>query len=320
MKSNFFISAIGTPLDGVESLHGEGLQCHLNDQWSAGIDGVLVGGTMGLMQLLTEKTYLNLVERSVELCAGRGEIMIGVGDAALARTLERVRLLNRWKVAGVVVLCPYLWKFTQHELIRYFSALGDASRNPVYLYDLPVLTGTKLELETVLTLTNHPNIRGIKCSCDFAWTRQLIDLAPSDFEIIVAQADLIDVLLQQGVRRQLDGVFAVAPMWIREIRSAGESRDWSRAAAYQQRMSALLRVMKRYGVFQAFTTIVNARGIPGNFAPAPLQPLQEEQREALLHESIVQELLDAKTVIQPRLVAATPVAAVHGNGNGNGQS
>jgi 4-hydroxy-tetrahydrodipicolinate synthase len=320
MKSISLIAAIGTPLTAHESLHLEGLQRHLHDQWEAGITGVLVGGTMGLMQLLPDKTYLSLVEQSIRLSAGRGQVLIGVGDTALTRTLDRVNLLNRWQVDGVVVLCPYLWKFTQQELIRYFSAIAECSKNPVFLYDLPVLTGTKLELETVLALAKHKNIRGIKSSGDFSWTRQLIDLAPAGFEVIVAQADLMDVLLRHGVRSHLDGIYAAAPMWVRQIAVAADAHNWDRAAEYQQRLSSLLRVVKRYGVFQAFTAILNARGVPGNFAPAPLQPLPDEQREALVAEPIVQELLSAAA--RPGRIASTASVAVaggNGDASGNGQ-
>jgi dihydrodipicolinate synthase/N-acetylneuraminate lyase len=43
----YVCSAIGTPLDAKEGLHVLGLRAHLDDQAQAGIDGVLVGGTMG---------------------------------------------------------------------------------------------------------------------------------------------------------------------------------------------------------------------------------------------------------------------------------
>jgi len=41
------ISAICTPLQNDDSLHVAGLAAHLEDQWRHGIQGVLVGGTMG---------------------------------------------------------------------------------------------------------------------------------------------------------------------------------------------------------------------------------------------------------------------------------
>lgn len=301
-------SAIGTPLAPGETLLRDALELHLADQWRGGMTGVLLGGTMGLMQLLGEDTYRQLVEVGARAAAGRGEVMIGVGDASFTRTRDRIHFVNEHRVDGVVCLSPFLWKFTQNELLDYFTALADVSRAPLYLYDLPVLTGTKLSFETVLAAARHPNIRGIKCSADLGWTRQLIDIAPHNFRVIVAQADLVDVLLRGGITHHLDGVFAVAPDWTAGIARAAAAGKWDLAAALQQKLSALLRVMRDYGIFPSFTALLNARGIPGNFAPAPMRPLDDVQREALLSLPIVTELLAAD---RPRSggVNPPPVAA-----------
>jgi len=113
------------------------------------------------------------------------------------------------------------------------------------------------------------------------------------FRVIVAQADHVDVLARQGVREQLDGVFSIAPHWVMDILAAAAIEDWDGAAACQRRMSGLLKLIKQYGVFQSMTALLNARGIPGNFAPAPLRRLTEREREALLADPIAEELLSS---------------------------
>jgi 4-hydroxy-tetrahydrodipicolinate synthase len=284
-------SAIGTPLTPDESLHVEGLEAHLNDQWDSGITGVLVAGTMGMMQLLRDSCYSELIDQSLAITNGRGRVLVGVGDTSLARTRDRLNIVNDRKVAGVVALSPYFMKFSQDELLDYFIAIADASTNPLYLYDLPALTGTKLDLETALKLAEHENIRGIKCSCELSWTRQLHDLIGHRFEVIFAQADLVDMLMRSGVRDHLDGIFSLAPSWVMAIIDASLKDDWDRAATIQQKLSGLLRVVKKYGILATFTALLNARGIPGNFAPAPTRCLDKASLAAMLREDIVQELL-----------------------------
>ena len=95
------ISAVGTPLNPDESLHVDSLDRLLSLQWNAGIDGVLVAGTMGLMQLLREQTYVQLIEHSIELCRGKGELLVGIGDAGFARTADRIGYINGLAVDGV---------------------------------------------------------------------------------------------------------------------------------------------------------------------------------------------------------------------------
>lgn len=300
MPDYTLITAIGTPLKPDESLHIGGLEAQIDDQFAGGITGLLVGGTMGAMQLLSDETYEALIDESIRIARGRGEVLIGVGDTSLARTLARVKLLNTRKADGAVVLSPYMLRFSQTELIDYYTALADASMHPLYLYDLPVITGTKLEFETVRTLSRHRNIRGIKCSGEIGWTRQLIDLNLPDFRVIVAAADMIDVLFRSGVTEHLDGIFAAAPHWVGEIAQSAMRQDWASAAAAQQKINALLRLVREFGVFATFTAILNARGIPGNYAPRPYRALDPRRLEAVLASDPVRLLLDGDRAPSPR--------------------
>jgi 4-hydroxy-tetrahydrodipicolinate synthase len=288
------ISAIGTPLNPDETLHVEGLERLLNLQWNAGIDGVLVAGTMGLMQLLREQTYIKLLQHGVEFSRGRGEILIGVGDAGFARTADRIGYVNGLTVDGVVVLPPYLVRFRQEELLEYFRALANISRAPLFLYDLPSLTGVKLDVATVYELSKHPNIAGIKCSGDLNDALELIGSVDPAFRVIVAQADQVDVLCEQGVANHLDGVFSLAPEWTKEIAQASEAGDWIAAADAQQRLGGVLRLLREYGVFPAYHELMHVREIPGLFAPKPFQMLSESQQSSLAGQPLVEALKHAE--------------------------
>jgi 4-hydroxy-tetrahydrodipicolinate synthase len=290
--SPYFISAICTPLTESDELHEEGLSAHIGEQCEAGISGLLVAGTMGLMQLLSDQTYQNLCRRSIEINRGRTELMIGAGDASVARTLARVEFLNTLRgIDGVVVLSPYFIQFSQPELIDYYRAIADVSKAPLYLYDLPQRTHCKIELPTVLELAKHPNIKGIKCSDAFTSTRQLIDAVEGRFRVIVASPLVADMLLKFGIFEQLDGLFGVAPRWITKLGQAAQAGDWSTAALYQQKITALLHVCDKYGILPAVTALLNERGIGGRLAPRPYQMLDAESRDRLMQEPLAKEFV-----------------------------
>ncbi len=294
MVKGHFISAVGTPLSQDELLDDKGLERHLADQWENGIGGVLVAGTMGLMQLLRDETYRALARRASELCAGKIELMIGAGDCSLARTKDRISFLNELKLDGVVVLTPFFVRFAQDELVEYYRALADFSRAPLYMYDLPQRAG-KIELATALELSKHPNIAGIKCSDEPGYARQIMDAVSDRFRVIIAQPVLIDTFLKFGVREHLDGMFAIAPQWTSAIGRHCERGEWAEAAKYQKLLTELRGLFGRYDVFQAMTVMLNARGIGGNYAPRPLRKMSPPQREQLLAEPIVVKLLAEKS-------------------------
>jgi 4-hydroxy-tetrahydrodipicolinate synthase len=290
MPKTNLISAIGTPLNPDESLHLAGLERMLSLQWNAGIDGVLVAGTMGLLQLLRDQTYAQLVEHGVRIWKGKGEILVGVGDAGFARTADRIDYVNRFAVDGVVALSPYLVRFRQEELLDYFLALANISKAPLFLYDLPSFTGVKLEVATVFALSKHPNIAGIKFSGNLNDALDLIGSVEPNFRVIVAQADQVDALCDQGIINQLDGVFSLVPEWTREIANASESGDWDSAKRAQQQVSGVLNLLREYGVFPAYHELIHVRDIPGLFAPKPFQLLSGAKLVALMSHPLVGSL------------------------------
>src|SRR5579862_689062 len=181
-----FITATATPLQEDDTLHREALEMHICAQLQAGISGLLIAGTMGAMQLLTDDVYRDLLTEATALSGGRCELMGGAGDTSFGRTRDRIAFLNTLRLDGVVVLPPYFIHYDQSELIDYYQLLAEECRHPLFLYDQPTITGCKLKLETVLRLAEHPNIRGIKCSDEPSYARQLIDRQPHGFRVILA--------------------------------------------------------------------------------------------------------------------------------------
>ena len=299
MSSPRFITAIGTPLDQNDQIHHQGLAAHLNDLHHAGIDGLLVAGTMGLMQLLTDQVWRDLVEQSIKLGRGRFEMLIGAGDCSFARTQERIEYLNTCQgVDGIVLISPYFIKFSQEELIAYFQALADVARYPVYLYDLPALTGVHLENDTVAQLAKHPNIAGIKCSCDINESRQIHDRFNSDaFRVIIAQPKLSDMLFRHGIDDQLDGIYILAPHWATQLSQAAATQQWDKAHVYQTLITDLLNLVTSRPIFPTVTAIMNARGIPGRFSPRPFSDLSDQDREELLELPLIKQLIEQNQLV-----------------------
>lgn len=290
------ITALGTPLTAEEELHLPGLEAQIHEQLAHGINGFLVGGSMGLMQLLTDSTYRDLVQQSVQFNAGNAELLVGVGDTSFVRTRDRIRMVEEFPIDGFVVISPYFVKFSQEDLIDYYQSLADISSKPLFLYDLPQTTGTKLEVETVLKLAEHPNIHGIKCSDHFVTIRPVIDSIDDQFRVIVAQPNLMDVLLRSGVYEHLDGIYILVPGWIEKMVVATQAEDWETLSVVQRDLSGLLKFLQSFSapLFATVTALLNMRGIPGNFAPRPMRTLTEHEQELLVEEPLVQKIFENK--------------------------
>ncbi len=293
-----FITAIGTPLTDDDRLHVDGLSQHLDDQAEAGIDSLLVAGTMGLMPLQTDECWQDLVKQSIALGRGRFEMLVGGTDVSTSRALARVEFLNGVEgIDGVVVMVPGLVKFTEPHYIEYFRDLADASRYPLYLYDLQPLTGVHLSVQTVTTLAEHPNIKGIKLSANVPEAVRLRSrLKGADFRLIIAEPVISDMLFRHGYAEHLDGIYALAPHWAASLAEAARRDDWDAAAEWQWKLTQIKELFLELPFSEVFTAIMNLRGIPGKFAPRPLSRPSDAFIEQIQQQPVVRELLSESPV------------------------
>lgn len=293
-----FITAIGTPLTEDDRLHTDAFALHLNDQADAGIDSLLVAGTMGLLPLQTDDTWRDLVRQSVDLNCGRFEMLVGATDVSTSRALARVEHLNTLKsIDGVVIMAPGLFKFTQEEYIAYFTDLADASAHPIYLYDLQPLTGVHLSVSTVMQLATHRNIVGLKISANVPEAVRLqARLEDQDFRLIIAEPALSDMLLRHGYAEHLDGIYALAPHWAGQLAAAARAEDWETAAALQWKLTQIKELFLDFPFAAAFTTVMNLRGIPGRFAPRPMSTPSAALIEKIKERPIIHDLMTLNKV------------------------
>ena len=297
MNKICMVAAIGTPMTLDEQLHSEGLVAQLDRLGEANVSGILVAGTFGVMQMLRDDTYCDLVTQACGYGRFGGKLFIGVSDMSSIRTKQRIHFVNQFCIDGVVVLPPFFMAFSQQEILDYYRSLADESKAPVYLYDLPQRTHVAINPQTVLALAQHPNIAGIKCSGPVAQALNLIEQVTElglDFEVLLAHPDRLVELAENGVRSHLDGIYALAPHWAMQV-ARGVTMGRS-VHEVQNDLTQLRDVLRRHGGLSALTPLMNACGIPGRFSPAPFQTLSVQQQRDLFNEPVVKKLLATESL------------------------
>ncbi len=141
---------------------------------TCGIAGFVACGSTGEAAALDESEQLAVL-KTILAAAGELPVVMGLSGYHLPQTLEWVRTLGQFPLAGLLVPAPHYIRPSQAGLLHWFSALANASVVPLLIYDIPYRTGANLQLETLLQLAEHPNIAGIKdCGGDAAKTHALI--------------------------------------------------------------------------------------------------------------------------------------------------
>ncbi|NME71944.1 MULTISPECIES: 4-hydroxy-tetrahydrodipicolinate synthase [Flammeovirga] len=126
-------------------------------------------------------------------------IMFGIGSNNTAEVVEQ---LTTWDLSGVdaiLSVCPYYVKPTQAGIVAHYTAIADASPLPVLLYNVPGRTGVNMSVETIVTLSQHKNIFGVKdAGGDLAQAMRVISSTPDDFLYISGDDALTVPILGVG--------------------------------------------------------------------------------------------------------------------------
>ncbi|WP_423459337.1 4-hydroxy-tetrahydrodipicolinate synthase [Ottowia sp. VDI28] len=140
----------------------------------AGIAGFVALGTTGEPATLDDREQETVL--ATVLAAADGlPVIAGVSGNHTAQVRERVEALNALPIAGVLISAPYYVRPSQAGIIGHFTAVADASRTPVVLYDIPARTGVEMALPTLLELAGHERIKAVKdCGGSPEKTRSLI--------------------------------------------------------------------------------------------------------------------------------------------------
>lgn len=192
------------------------IKSHVLRLAQGGVTGIVVQGSNGEAQHLSHderKQAISLTRKTLDENGFQNVVIIAGCGAQSAR--ETKKLCADAKDAGaafVLVLTPSVWPgdMTKENIIRYHREVADYSPLPYMVYNFPIVTaGIDLDSDTILTLSEHPNIVGTKLSCGNVGKLHRITSVkpPSEFCTL---AGVSEVLLQ-GLLSGSTGAIAALP-------------------------------------------------------------------------------------------------------------
>lgn len=282
LKSGFY-TALGTPLDECGNLVAQSLEKHIENQITvAGASGLLLMGSMGIEAYLKNDTFKQTAMVGVKANAGRLPLFVGAMDNSVARVMEKIDMLKGLDIDGVVLTTPYYATLNDNEVVNWFTTIADKSPFPIYLYDLAVITKTKIKLCAIEALINHKNIKGIK-TADWELITAIERKFPdADFACLYSGLDNFDYANMLGITKNLDGMFCCMPKTGRAMYDCIEAGDLKGARVHLDNILLLRNTMISLGLMQSFTFLMNELGYEGNFHQDYTLPITDEAKATLI--------------------------------------
>lgn len=198
-------TAIVTPFKE-SSVDFEAFKGLIKRQLESNVGGILIGGTTGESVNLTLEELYEMVKFAKEMVGNKMEIMLGIGKNSTLETIKIADKTASWPIDSYLVVAPYYNKPTQKGLLYHFKSIADTCKHPVVLYNVPGRTACNIAVDTVLELSEHKNIVGIKeASGNLSQISEIVFKSSDDFYIYSGDDALTYSLLGLGI----DGVISV---------------------------------------------------------------------------------------------------------------
>lgn len=205
--------ALITPFKENGEVNYEKLEEIVEEQIACGTDAIIACGTTGEASTMTHEEHLDVIRYICEVTNKRIPVIAGTGSNCTETAIYLSVEAEKHGADGLLVVSPYYNKATQKGLIAHFSAVADAVKIPMVLYNIPGRTGVTIAPETIATLCKTvDNIVGVKeASGNFSAIATLMSLADGQVDLYSGNDDQIVPLLSLGGKGVISVLSNVAP-------------------------------------------------------------------------------------------------------------
>jgi 4-hydroxy-tetrahydrodipicolinate synthase len=157
------IPALVTPFTDTGAVDEDAFARHVEWVISEGSHGVVPVGTTGESPTLSHAEHKRVVELCIEAAGGRVPVIAGAGSNNTREAIELAQHAERAGADGILVVTPYYNKPTQKGLFAHFSAIAEAVKLPIVIYNIPGRSVIDMSPETMGALRKaHGSIVGVK--------------------------------------------------------------------------------------------------------------------------------------------------------------
>ncbi|PEA54524.1 4-hydroxy-tetrahydrodipicolinate synthase [Bacillus pseudomycoides] len=248
-----------------------------------GTTSIVVGGTTGESPTLTCEEKVALYRHVVSVVDKRVPVIAGTGSNNTHASVELTKKAEEVGVDAIMLVAPYYNKPSQEGMYQHFKTIAESTKLPIMLYNVPGRSIVQISVDTVVRLSQIPNIIAIKdAGGDVLTMTEIIEKTDDDFAVYSGDDGLTLPAMAIGAK----GIVSVASHIIgnemQDMIAAFQTGDMKTAQTLHQ---LLVRVTNALFMAPSPTPVKTALQIVGldvGSVRLPLLPLTEEERTQLL--------------------------------------
>jgi dihydrodipicolinate synthase/N-acetylneuraminate lyase len=275
--------ALLTPFTANDELDLDLFAINLDAQLDAGVEGFVLGGTLGEASVLTVKEKERLVKFAIEKINGRVPIVLNIAEGSTAEALKQADLAFQWGADALMLLPPMRYKSDHRETVMYFKTIADSTPLPIMIYNNPVDYKIEVTLDMFDELQACDNISAVKESTrDVSNVSRMINRFGKRFKILCGVDTLAMEELCLGADGWVGGLVDAFPRETVAIYNLVKAKKFDEAAEIYRWFMPLLELDIHPKLVQYIKLAATQTGLGSEFVRAPRLTLAGEEREQVL--------------------------------------
>ncbi len=237
----------------------------------SGATGIVPCGTTGEFTSMRFEEKVEAIRIACDAAKGRVPVLAGTGAAYTNDAIKITRKAAEFEADAALVVSPYFLKPSNKEIYEHYQKVANNSDIPIFLYNIPQVTGVPIHWTVIDGLREIDGIVGMKDSSgDLVNLTTILVRRPEDFQVVIGHDEVALPALASGCDGAILASANIFPNRYIKMQNALARGDLEEALLVQRSIQKTVRLIVNKGGGLAVKAALNMMGIDTGLARRPL--------------------------------------------------
>ncbi len=266
--------AIVTAFDDEGAYDPEAMRRIVRHQLEAGVHGFYVCGGTGEGLLLTRQERQAVLETVLDEVQGRAGVIAHIGAFQTAETIALAGHASQAGTDAIAALPPaYFYRPDERALVRYYTAVAEATEIPLLIYNIPGRTGITMTRELLAHLLEVENIVGMKDSSGDVYALSLFLSGEEKPVVFEGEDSVLAAGLMVGACGGIGASYNMIPHLFVALWNSFQAGELEEVGKIQSRINQLIAALGLVDLFAGLKQTLAWMGLECGVPRTPNRPL-----------------------------------------------
>lgn len=288
--------AVLTPFTNDDSVDFKPFQVNLEAQLEAGVDGIILGGSLGEASTLLNSEKAELLRRTKEYVQNKVPVIMNIAEQSTKAAVTAANEAERNGADGLMLLPPMRYKADDRETVVYFKTVANHTSLPIMIYNNPVDYKIPVTLDMFEEMADVPHIQAVKESTrDISNITRMINRFGERFRILCGVDTLAFESLCAGADGWVAGLVNAFPKETVAIFRLVRAGHYQEALKIYRWFLPVLELDIHPKLVQYIKLAAALTGLGTENVRAPRLPVEGAEREQIL--AVINEAIETRPAL-----------------------